>query len=149
MSRQGRNKQPFYRIVLTEHTKPAKSGYQTVLGRYNPLNDQAEYDIEVIKSWIKKGAKPSERLARLLFAATKDELFQKYFVFRTRAANKKKAVEEKPEAAPAAAPAETKPEVKEETKEEVKEEVKPEAPIEEKKDEKVEKAEEKKEEKAE
>ena len=102
LSRQGRTKQPFYRVVLTEHTKPAKSGYQQVLWRYNPLNDEAKYDIEAIKSWIEKWAKPSERLARLLFAETKDELFQKYFVHRTRTAKKKKWGDEaKEEAKPA------------------------------------------------
>jgi ribosomal protein S16 len=31
LARHGRKKAPFYRIVLTEHTKPAQSGYQTVL----------------------------------------------------------------------------------------------------------------------
>jgi small subunit ribosomal protein S16 len=95
LSRQGKNKTPFYRVVLTEHTKPVKSSYKLVLGRYNPLNDQNEFDLEAIKSWIAKGAKPSERLARILLAATKDKLFEKFFEQRTRTAKKKKEDEAK------------------------------------------------------
>ena len=98
LSRQGRNKQPFYRVVLTEHTKPAKSGYQKVLGRYDPLKDTSEFDVEAIKEWISKSAKPSERVAKILFAETKDELFKKYFVYRTRTAKKKKGGDEPEEA---------------------------------------------------
>jgi small subunit ribosomal protein S16 len=84
LARHGRKKAPFYRIVLTEHTKPAKAGYQTVLGRFNPLAHTMEAKIDEIKAWIAKGAKPSERVAKLLFADTKDEFFKKFFVERTR-----------------------------------------------------------------
>jgi len=31
LSRQGKNKQPLYRVVLTEHTKPVKTSYKEVL----------------------------------------------------------------------------------------------------------------------
>lgn len=31
LARGGKHKSPFYRIVLTEHTKPAQSGYMKVL----------------------------------------------------------------------------------------------------------------------
>lgn len=95
LSRQGKNKQPFYRVVLTEHTKPVKTSYKEVLWRYNPLTDKGEYNIEAIKSWIAKGAKPSERLAKVLLAASKDKLFEKYVIQRTRTAKKKKEEEKK------------------------------------------------------
>jgi len=90
LSRQGKNKMPLYRVVLTEHTKPVKSSYKEVLGRYNPLNDTGEYNIEAIKAWIGKGAKPSERLAKVLLAASKDKIFEKFFVQRVRTAKIKK-----------------------------------------------------------
>lgn len=95
LSRQGKNKEPLYRVVLTEHTKPVKSSYKLVLGRYNALNDQGEYDLEAIKSWIAKGATPSERLAKVLFARTKDQVFEKFFLKRNRTAKKKKEEEKK------------------------------------------------------
>ncbi len=95
LSRQGKNKMPLYRVVLTEHTKPVKSSYKEVLGRYNPLNDTGEYNLEAIKNWITKGAKPSERLAKVLLAASKDKTFEKFIIQRTRTAKTKKAEEEK------------------------------------------------------
>lgn len=90
LSRQGKKKQPLYRVVLTEHTKPVKSSYQLVLGWYNPLTHKGEYDVPTIKSWIAKWAKPSERLAKILFAETKDAWFQKFFEHITRTAKTKK-----------------------------------------------------------
>ena len=128
LARHGRKKAPFYRIVLTEHTKPAQSGYQTVLGWFNPLAHTMEAKIDEIKSWIAKGAKPSERVAKLLFADTKDEFFKKFFVERTRtkwkeaeeakkaeAEEKAKAAKEKVEAEKAAAEEAKKTEVETET----------------------------------
>lgn len=79
LSRQGRTKSPFYRIVLTEHTKPVKFGYKEILGHYDPLAHKLEADVAQIKSWIGKWAKPSERVAKLLLNETKDPLFEKFF----------------------------------------------------------------------
>jgi len=59
------------------------------------LNDKGEYNLEAIKSRIAKGAKPSERLAKVLLAASKDKLFEQYIIKRDRTAKAKKAVEEK------------------------------------------------------
>ena len=49
LSRQGRSKRPFYRVVLTEHTKPAQCGHLEVLGSYDPLKHIFEADVENIK----------------------------------------------------------------------------------------------------
>lgn len=84
LARHGRKKAPFYRIVLTEHTKPCQNGYKTVLWRFNPLSHTMEAKVDEIKQWISKWAQPSERVAKLLYANTKDELFKKYFVEATR-----------------------------------------------------------------
>ena len=90
LSRHGRKKLPFYRVVLTEHTKPVKAGYKAVLGRYDPMKHVLEVDVALVKEWISKGAKLSERIAKLLFQQTKDDFFQKCFVARTRTAKTKK-----------------------------------------------------------
>jgi small subunit ribosomal protein S16 len=90
LSRHGRKKLPFYRVVLTEHTKPAKSGYKEVLGRYDPMKHALEVDVAVVKSWIAKGAQLSERVAKLMFQQTKEALFQQFFVHRERTATTKK-----------------------------------------------------------
>lgn len=89
LARHGRKKAPFYRIVLTEHTKPSQSGYQEVLGWFNPLSHTMQADVESIKTWISKGAQPSERVAKLLHADTKDSFFKQYYAEIVRAKKKK------------------------------------------------------------
>lgn len=84
LSRQGRTKRPFYRIVLTEHTKPVKFGYKEILGHYDPLAHKLEVNVEQVKSWIEKWAKPSERVAKLILNDTKDSFFEKFFEKRER-----------------------------------------------------------------
>ena len=79
LSRHGRSKRPFYRVVLTEHTKPAKSGYTEVFGSYDPLKHEFAANIESIKSRIEKGAQPSERVAKLLFKNTNDSFYKKFY----------------------------------------------------------------------
>ena len=74
---------PFFRIVLTEHTKPAQSGYKLVLWRFNPLSHTMDVNLDEVKIWISKWAQLSERVAKLLYADTKDEMFKKYFQERT------------------------------------------------------------------
>jgi len=49
-----------------------------------------EVDVPLVQKQISQGAKPSERLAKLLFAHTQDESFKAYFVERTRTAKTKK-----------------------------------------------------------
>jgi ribosomal protein S16 len=41
-------------------------------------------DIPAIKALIEKGAQPSERVAKLLFATTKDEFYKAYYKEITR-----------------------------------------------------------------
>ena len=89
LSRQGRKGRPFYRVVLTEHTKPAKSGFADVLGWFDPIAHKAEINVELVKEWVAKGAQLSERVAKLLFAQTNDNLFKKFYAERTRTAKTK------------------------------------------------------------
>jgi len=79
LSRHGRKNLPFYRIVLSEHSKPVKTGYKEVLWRFDPIKHEIKVELDIIKKWIEKWAKPSERLAKLLFINTKDKLFEKFF----------------------------------------------------------------------
>ena len=83
LARHGRKNLPFYRIVLTEHTRPAQSGYKLVLWRYNPIAHEMDVNLDEVKLWLSKWAQLSERVAKLLFAKTKDDMFKKYFVERT------------------------------------------------------------------
>jgi len=107
LSRWGRHKSPFYRIVLTEHTRPVKSGYKEVLGWFDPLKHTTEVDIEAVKAWIAKGARPSNRVAKLLFKHTGDEFF-KWFIVESERTRRGKNAPEEPET-PAQAPKEEAP----------------------------------------
>ena len=83
LARHGRKNLPFYRIVLTEHTRPAQSGYKLVLWWFNPTAHEMDVNLDEVKLWLSKWAQLSERVAKLLFAKTKDDMFKKYFVERT------------------------------------------------------------------
>ena len=83
LARHGRKNLPFYRIVLTEHTRPAQSGYKLVLGWFNPIAHEMDANLDEIKLWLSKWAQLSERVAKLLYSNTKDDMFKKYFTERT------------------------------------------------------------------
>ena len=83
LARHGRKNLPFYRIVLTEHTRPAQSGYKLVLGWFNPTAHEMDVNLDEVKLWLSKWAQLSERVAKLLYANTKDDMFKKYFTERT------------------------------------------------------------------
>ena len=83
LARHGRKNLPFYRIVLTEHTRPAQSGYKLVLWWFNPIAHDMDVNLDEVKLWLSKWAQLSERVAKLLYAKTKDDMFKKYFTERT------------------------------------------------------------------
>lgn len=89
LARAGKHKSPFYRIVLTENTKPVQAGYQKVLWWFNPLHHEHKVDEDEIKEWINKWAQLSERVAKLLFNETKNEIYKKFINFSTRVRTKR------------------------------------------------------------
>lgn len=94
LSRHWRTKRPFYRVVLTEHTKPAKYWYKEVLWSYDPLSHKLEVETDKIKSYIEKWSQVSDRVAKLLFKETKDKLFEKFFTEKTKNRKPKKESKE-------------------------------------------------------
>jgi len=79
LSRWGKNKSAFFRIVLTENTKPVKCGYKEVLGWFDPINHKMEINLEKTKEFINKWAQPSERVAKLIYKNSNDEFFKKFY----------------------------------------------------------------------
>lgn len=67
LSRTGKKKQPYYRIVLQENTRDPWSPAIEVLGNYNPRLDRkdAVLEKERIAYWLTKGAQPSETVYNL------------------------------------------------------------------------------------
>ncbi len=67
LARMGRNKRPFYRIVVTDSRKRRDSGWIEVLGYYNPLTEPEtiKVDNERLDYWKGVGAKLSARVTRI------------------------------------------------------------------------------------
>lgn len=64
--RTGRRNRAFFRIVLTEKSKPAKSGFNKILGWYDPKTKKSSFEKEEILKLVKNGAIASNSLAKLL-----------------------------------------------------------------------------------
>ncbi len=90
LARAWRKKRPFFKVVLTEHSKPVQTWFKSILWWYNPLNHESDINIEEIKKQIEKWAKPTERVARILYWKTKDEFFRDYYTETQRVRTKKK-----------------------------------------------------------
>ena len=74
MARAGTKKRPVYHIVVADSRYPRDGRFIERLGYFNPLlpKDNAsriKFDIEKAKSWLAKGATPSDRILRFLDAA--------------------------------------------------------------------------------
>ncbi|MDU7693362.1 MAG: 30S ribosomal protein S16 [Helicobacter sp.] len=67
LTRMGRKKKPFYRIVVTDSRKRRDGGWIEAIGFYNPLNEPKEVKIdrERLEYWKSVGAKMSERVAKI------------------------------------------------------------------------------------
>lgn len=72
LARFGAKKRPYYHVVVTDSRNARNSGnVLEVVGKYDPMQPRdsekrVSLDIEKIKSWLAKGAKPSDRVYRFL-----------------------------------------------------------------------------------
>jgi small subunit ribosomal protein S16 len=68
LTRIGKKKQPFYRVVVTEKTRPANGRFVEIVGTYDPLKKPAviTLDHERVKYWLSKGAQPSDTVRSFL-----------------------------------------------------------------------------------
>lgn len=68
LTRKGRKKQPFYRIVVADSEAPRDGKFLDIVGVYDPMQNPAvvNIDSEKIDAWMKKGALPTETVASLL-----------------------------------------------------------------------------------
>ena len=64
LTKMGRKKKPFYRIVVTDSRKKRDGGWIESIGYYNPLTEPStvKFDEERLKYWTSVGAKMSERV---------------------------------------------------------------------------------------
>jgi small subunit ribosomal protein S16 len=68
MARFGAKKKPTYRLVVIEKDRARDSRAVEVVGHYNPGSNPKVVSLkhERIDYWMKKGAQPSDTVARLL-----------------------------------------------------------------------------------
>ena len=73
LTRMGRRKRPFYRIVAADSRARRDGRHIEILGYYNPMTDPAtiKLDLERVDYWVGVGASPSETVVNLIDKARK------------------------------------------------------------------------------
>jgi small subunit ribosomal protein S16 len=71
LSRAGAKKRPFYRIVIADARAPRDGRFVEKIGTFDPMKAKEDesrlvLDHEKAKSWLAKGAQPTDRVLRLL-----------------------------------------------------------------------------------
>jgi small subunit ribosomal protein S16 len=70
LARGGAKKKPFYRIMVADRRRASTGRSLEQIGFFNPVAKEGEerlrIDNERAQHWISQGARPSERVARLL-----------------------------------------------------------------------------------
>ncbi|MCL2017389.1 MAG: 30S ribosomal protein S16 [Alphaproteobacteria bacterium] len=72
LSRHGAKKRPYYHIVVTDSRLARDSGsILATIGKYDPMQPKdsdrrMKIDADKVKSWMGKGARPSDRVYKLL-----------------------------------------------------------------------------------
>lgn len=71
LSRHGKKKAPFYRVLVTDSHSPRDGRFIENIGTYNPLTEPAEIKVDAERAnyWLSKGALPSETVKGLLVKA--------------------------------------------------------------------------------
>ena len=67
LTRMGRKKKPFYRIVVTDSRKRRDGGWIESIGHYNPMikEDNLTVDMDRLNYWVSVGAKMSDRVKKI------------------------------------------------------------------------------------
>ena len=68
LRRVGKKGQPSYRIVVADSRSPRDGAFVEWIGNYDPMVDPPAVVLneEKARSWLKKGAQPSEPVERIL-----------------------------------------------------------------------------------
>ena len=68
LSRIGKKKQPAYRVVVIEKTRPRDGRFVEIVGTYDPLKNPAivKLNTERVKYWLGCGAQPSDTVRSFL-----------------------------------------------------------------------------------
>jgi small subunit ribosomal protein S16 len=66
LSRYGRKKAAFYRVVVVDAGKKTTGKYLEVVGTWNPIKKVKLIDKDKVQAWVKKGATLSATVKKLL-----------------------------------------------------------------------------------
>lgn len=68
LTRLGRKKKPFYRIVVADSESPRDGKFLDIVGTYDPLQEPAAItvDNDKLQDWLTKGALPTTTVKSLL-----------------------------------------------------------------------------------
>jgi small subunit ribosomal protein S16 len=68
MTRLGKHKKPFYRIIVADAKARRDGPFIEILGTYDPMTEPStlKVDVERAKHWISTGAQPSVTVQKLL-----------------------------------------------------------------------------------
>ncbi len=107
MARAGAKKRPYYHIVVADSRAPRDGRFIERIGTFNPLapredTSRLKLDLEKAKSWLAKGAQPSDRIMRFLDEAG---LMKRTARNNPEKAKPKKKAQERAAAAAGGAPA--------------------------------------------
>jgi len=73
LTRLGDKKSPFYRVVVADSRAPRDGKFIEVLGTFDPKltndADQIKLDVDLAKSWLEKGATPTDTAQAVLVRA--------------------------------------------------------------------------------
>lgn len=75
LSRKGKKNSPFYHIVAVDENKKRDGAVLAKIGVYDPAQKEAKLkaklDMDLYKSWIAKGAQPTETVVQIVKSSSK------------------------------------------------------------------------------
>jgi small subunit ribosomal protein S16 len=66
LTRKGKKKVPFYRIVVIDSKKARDGKFIERVGHYDPRSKELDLKRDRIEYWISKGAQPTNTVAKLI-----------------------------------------------------------------------------------
>ena len=68
LTRMGRKKRPFYRIVAADSRAPRDGRHIEILGYYDPMTEPStiKVDLDRVDYWVGVGASPSDTVSNLI-----------------------------------------------------------------------------------
>ncbi|MBI2484963.1 30S ribosomal protein S16 [Candidatus Uhrbacteria bacterium] len=66
LSRIGKRKQPYFRLIAVEKGKDPWGTNVEILGTYDPRSKAQTFNTERVSYWLGKGAQPSDRVHNML-----------------------------------------------------------------------------------